>query len=407
MKRYLIVLLALLCVGGITSCSTKQPDQAKQGAAVSQSDSGGENDDSRANDDSGKNGEAKTTPIPIHVMDSAKEISVTKTDLTDIVLSGEEEYVQVNNNIINGNFIHPYQGGYFYAVEKGDKDGPNDVMVYDDGQGQISDRSDLPGILHISGDTFYLWSEDGLKRQTGDESKTIIPEKDWFLETVCLAEDGIYYAENDEENRLTYLGTVDYEGKTDQQLYALDVKVSQIYYYQDALWFVFQEFDDEDDENLLGKLNLADQEISIYHLNGKRIGNFEGDIIAIQNGYVYFNASGLKRLNIQDNTVEQVYPKNMECINFAEDSILFSRSARNARNNSELYRMNQDGVTKILELGKDYTETGGIGGIRVEDQKVYLMSYEGAFYSYIDQIDLSGKIKKKIYKGQRYDELVG
>ena len=122
--------------------------------------------------------------------------------------------------------------------------------------------------------------------------------------------------------------------------------------------------------------------------------------VSIQNGYVYFNASGLKRLNIQDNTVEQVYPKNVECINFAEDSILFAR-------NRALYRMNQDGTSKILELGKDYGETGGIGGIHVEDQKVYFMSYEGAFYDYIDQIDLSGKILQKIYQGQRYDELIG
>lgn len=132
--------------------------------------------------------------------------------------------------------------------------------------------------------------------------------------------------------------------------------------------------------------------------NGSEIG--EGYLLSIQNGYVYFNASGLKRLNIQDNTVEQVYPKNVEFINFAEDSILFAR-------NGVLYRMNQDGTTKILELGKDYAETGGIGGIHVEDQKIYFMSYEGAFYSYIDQIDLSGKTKKKIYKGQKYDELIG
>ncbi|MDE6566431.1 MAG: hypothetical protein K2K70_01715, partial [Lachnospiraceae bacterium] len=71
------------------------------------------------------------------------------------------------------------------------------------------------------------------------------------------------------------------------------------------------------------------------------------------------------------------------------------------------YRVNQDGTTKILELGKNYGETAGIGGIRVEDQKVYLKFYEGAFYDCIDQIDLNGKIKKKIYNGQRYDELVG
>lgn len=400
MKRYLLILLALLCVGGVTSCGTKQPDQAKQAdqakhnTDVSLSDSGGDNDDS------GENKVAEATPIPIHVMDSAKEISVTQTDLTDIVLSEEEEYVQGNNNINNGNFIHPYQGGYFYAVERFDKDGPDAAMVYDDGQGQISDRSDLPEyFLHISGNSFYYWDEDGLKWQTGEKTKTIIPDRnDDFHTMICLAEDGIYYAQADEENKTTYLGMVDYEGKTDRQLYALDVDVSQIYFYQDVLWFVFEEFDDEDDVNRLGKLNLANQEISIYPLNGNEIE--EGYLLSIQNGYVYFNASGLKRLNIQDNTVEQVYPKNVECINFVEDSILFSR-------NRTLYRMNQDGVAKILKLGKDYAETGGIGGIHVEDQKVYLMSYEGAFYSYIDQIDLSGKIKKKIYKGQRFDELIG
>ncbi len=404
MKKYLLLLLAMLCVGGSTGCATKQANQTKQNAAVSQSDSGGENDNSKADEDGEENKKTKATPIPIHVMDSAKEISVTKTDLTDIVLSEEDEYVQVNNNIINGNFIHPYQGGYFYTVEKGDKDGPDEVTVYDDGQGQLTDRSDLSDynyILHISGDSFYYWGGDGLKQQTGSESKTIISDTIGDFDKIFLAKDGIYYAQaGDEENKTTYLGMVDYQGKTNRRLYTLDVDVSQIYFYRDALWFVFREFDDEDAVNLLGKLNFSDQEISIYHLNGKQIGNFEGDIISIQNEYVYFNASGLKRLNIQNNTVEQVYPKNVEWINFVEDSILFAR-------NRTLYRMNQDGVTKILKLGKNYGETAGIGGIRVEDQKVYLKFYEGAFYDCIDQIDLSGKIKKKIYKGQRYDELVG
>lgn len=392
MKRYLVLLLALLCVGS-TGCSIQQTDQSKNKASLS--DSSKKDVDSSQSDDNGQNNEPNATPLAIRVFDSGKTIAVTEQKLTDITLSEEEGFVQANNNIINGNFIHPYQGGYFYGAQKGG-DGPNDALVYDNGQGQITGRSDLPDyLLHISKDSFYYWDGNSVKCQTGGETQNIITSR-YSYTMVCLAEDGIYYAQVDDEKKTTYLGLVDYEGKMDQQLYALDMEVSQIYFYQDELWFVFQEFEDENDVVRLGKINLADQDISIYHLNGNLNGNSSAEI-SIQNGYVYFNASGLKRLNIQDNTVEQVYSKNVDCINFAEDSILFARGRT-------LYRMNQDGTTKIQELRKDYD---GIAGIHVEDQKVYLMSYAGALYDCINQIDLSGKILQKIYQGQQYDELVG
>ncbi|MCH5266828.1 MAG: hypothetical protein J1E62_00680 [Lachnospiraceae bacterium] len=45
-------------------------------------------------------------------------------------------------------------------------------------------------------------------------------------------------------------------------------------------------------------------------------------------GFVYFNSSGFKRLNIQNDFVETVYPHDMDYVNFAGDSILFARGKK-------------------------------------------------------------------------------
>lgn len=335
------------------------------------------------------------TPVPIHVLDSATVVSVTERDLTDITLSEEEEFVQINNNIVNGNFIHPYQGGYFYYVEKGG-DGPNSALVYKDGQGKILEQSDLPSILYHSGDTFYYHDLERheLKRWGDGKAQTIVKGKNDSYLYVSLAKEGIYYAEVDQENKITNLSLVDDEGKTIQQLYTLDVDIMQLFFYEDELWFTFQEFDDENYIERLGKLNLNNRQVSIYHLKGIADGKV---YLSFQNGYLYIQSSDLKRLHIQNNTIERVYPKRVDCLNFTEDGILFAR-------NKKLYRLNQDGIKKILELDSDFD---GIGGIHVEDKKIYLSTYAGAFFENVVQIDIDGTIKQKIYNGEWYDDLLG
>lgn len=168
----------------------------------------------------------------------------------------------------------------------------------------------------------------------------------------------------------------------------------QLFFYEDELWFTFQEFDDENYIERLGKLNLNNRQVSIYHLKGIADGKV---YLSFQNGYLYIQSSDLKRLHIQNNTIERVYPKRVDCLNFTEDGILFAR-------NKKLYRLNQDGIKKILELDSDFD---GIGGIHVEDKKIYLSTYAGAFFENVVQIDIDGIIKQKIYNGEWYDDLLG
>lgn len=65
--------------------------------------------------------------------------------------------------------------------------------------------------------------------------------------------------------------------------------------------------------------------------------------MSFNNGYVYFNASGFNRLNTEEDSVEQIYEKRVDAVNFAGDSILFCR-------NRSLYKMNADGLKRIQKL---------------------------------------------------------
>lgn len=57
--------------------------------------------------------------------------------------------------------------------------------------------------------------------------------------------------------------------------------------------------------------------------------------------------------------------------------------------------MDSDGVKEIKTLKGS---TDGFNGIRVEDDKIYIGIYSGAFYSRISQIDTNGRTIKDIVK---------
>lgn len=336
-------------------------------------------------EESGK--DRKTNSVTsICVQDSGNIVSATKKKRKEIHGEEDDEFVRINNNIINGNFIVPYQEGYLYGIETGG-DGSVTTFFYDDGQGNLSRQQGLPDVLYVLGDSIYYREEGGLKRKTGGTIENIITYEysDW--NSLFLAENGIYYTEVNEEQNKTYVYRVDYAGDQKELLYELDVYAEQIYFYRNELWFIFHDFDDTD-TSFLGRLNVEDHSVTIYKNIHPKGTSDAGNQISLNNGYVYFNSSGFKRLNIQDNSVEQIFHDDVEGVNFIDNYILFYKD-------NSLYKMNSEGRERIKKLkGK----TAGFNGIRVEDNKMYMESYAGAFYCKISQIDLKGKVVKNIVK---------
>lgn len=250
--------------------------------------------------------------VNVDVLHAENKLAVKK-QRKDLDIIQEQEYVQQKNNtMLHGGDIFPYQGGCFFCVDKEFSEGGNSMYVYDDGQGTVTEFSELSrnGVMleYASDDSIYYYDsrKNSLIRESKGKSERVI---DFECEKIdeCYTEEGIYYAEMDEEEEKTYIGRVDYDGTDGHKIYELNVAVSQIYKYQDDLWFVYYKFDGT--KNRLGRIHLLDHKVYVY----KEINpNDSTPYISFNNGYLYYNSSGLCRLNIQEDTVEQVYKDNAE-----------------------------------------------------------------------------------------------
>ena len=317
--------------------------------------------------------------------------TLKKAEVKELDVKEEDAVVQQNNNRRNGNFVLPWQDGYFYDAKTGKGEETHYVLTYQDGKGGTTVQEELGLACFLYADNGYLYFYDDdnweLKRWKDGKTETVI-ELWYFWEMerpVFFAEDVIYYADID-DNGDTYLCRTGYDGTQKQELYKVDAHFEEIYKYGDDLWFIYRDPADKDDEQCcLGKICLADDSMTTYP--GICIPEYP-EITAFNNGYIYFNSGGLKRINIEEGCLEKVFDKNVEAVNFADGSLLFCRGR-------SLYRMDSEGVKEILTLkGKEVD----FAGIRVEDDQIYIgtESDDVGKGDTISQIDREGKTIKDI-----------
>lgn len=111
----------------------------------------------------------------VNLKNAVKKTALIKEDTVKSVLIKEDSAVtQMNNNIIYGNFIIPYQYGYFYSIDSGQGDGPDDILVYEDAKGNVSQQKEWLNILFVCDDDIYYRNMDGLKRQRNEDVENII-----------------------------------------------------------------------------------------------------------------------------------------------------------------------------------------------------------------------------------------
>lgn len=309
-------------------------------------------------------------------------ISVSEEVASEINLEESDEYVQINNNMINGNFIFSYKKGYLYGCEKEGKEGAEMAIFYNDGKGKIVEQKSMPEqLIYVHDNAIYYHETGSLKCNMNGRIKTIIKSRYSDGNSLFFADKYIYYTDINEEDNKTYIYRVDYEGSHKEKLYIFDTSIDQIYLYENELWFVFYEFQDTEKSGL-GKVNCSNNDIAVYKDIAPEGTSEAGNKISIMNGYVYFNSSRFKRLNIQNDTVEELFHANVEGVNFVKDGILFYKD-------KSLYKRDSDGVKKIRKLkGK----TAGFEGIRVENDRIYIQSYEGAYYTNIIEINKQGDV---------------
>lgn len=324
----------------------------------------------------------------IHILHAAQK-TLKKQELKEISVTQDDAYTQMNNNLVNGSFLTPYKGGYFYDAEI---DGTNDSeVVYQDEKGKVKKQKDFPNILYlyVYGDFVYFYDDkyNELRRIREEKQETVIHFQYSQWNSLYFAEDAIYYTDIAQSNK-TYIYKVNYDGTQRKELYEADAALEQVYKYKDDLWFVYT--DEEMDEGSgLGRISLADDSVHLYKGIHPEGNSFAGDRLSFHNGYVYFNSNDrFQRINIQKGYVEQVFKNDVDAVNFVGNSLFFCHDR-------SLYRMDSDGVKEIKTLKGS---TDGFNGIRVEDDKIYIGIYSGAFYSRISQIDTNGRTIKDIVK---------
>lgn len=326
-------------------------------------------------------------------IDQARQKTLETKKATKLNIKKDDPCVQSNNNRINGGFVLPYQEGYFYDAARGEQKSDS-VVVYQDGKGNTTEQEDmfLTEFLYADHGFVYFYDDNKreLKRRKDGKTETII-EFFYTSETekpVFFAEEAIYYTDSTDQYE-TYLCKVGYDGKQKQELYKIEgAHFEQIYKYGNELWFISREpvGTGSDERYRIGKIRLADDSITVYQ--GKGLDP-EGRL-SFNNGYVYFNSNGLKRINIREECVEQILKKNADALNFTEDGLLIYRDRI-------LCCLDSNGMKKIKILKGS---TDGFYGIRVEDQGIYIGTYSGGLYSAISQIDQDGKTLKNIWKDE-------
>lgn len=368
-RKTLFFCLAMLVLVFTTGCQTKNETKNPSKENVQNSDP--------------YSGSQGCVNISLQEMKDQK-ISVASEAISDINLAETDAYAKINNNMINENFIFSHKKGFLYM---GEKEGAESAVYYDNGNGKITEQN-IPGQpVYVRDDAIYYNEAGSLKCNTNGKIETIAKFQYSEWNSLFLADKYIYYTDINENGKKSYIYRVDYQGSQTEKLYTFDVNIDQIYLYKNELWFVFHDFDDTT-QNGLGRVNRSDNDVAVYEDIAPKGTSEAGNKISIVNDYVYFNSSGFKRLNIQNNSVEELFPENVEGVNFTEDCILFYK-------NKTLYRRDSQGVKKIRKLkGK----TAGFEGIRVENDKIYVQSYEGAFGNRIEEIDGRGERVKNIYE---------
>lgn len=307
----------------------------------------------------------------------------------DLNVKQENEYVQHNNNLVNGGEIFPYQGGYLFRVEKLPYDGGNSMFVYDDGKGTVAECQELPGngvlLEYILDDYIYYYDsgKNSLFREKDGQVESVIEFQHYGGALRYYAEDGIYFIDIDEEEEKSYIGKSGYDGTDSHKLYKLNVAVDQVFKYQDDLWFVYHKFDAE--KQRVGRISLTDNKVCAYKEIVLKGSSTSGSRIFFNNGYLYYISAGLNRLNIQEDALEQVYGDDLQGLNFTKDSIWFYTE-------KNLYKMNKDGSEKIMKLTGD---AEGFCGIRVDQGKIYLQTYAGGLYNKFYQLHETGNIVRQ------------
>lgn len=321
-------------------------------------------------------------------IDQAKQKTLEKKKATKLNIKKDDPCVQSNNNRMNGGFVLPYKKGYFYDAERKSRS----EVVYQDAKGNTAEQEDMCLTMFLYEDNGFVYFYDDnkceLKRRKDGKTETII---EFFYTSelekpVFFAEEAIYYTDIDITDKYeTYLCKVSYDGKQRQELYKIDgAHLEQIYKYGNELWFISREpiGTGIDERYRLGKINLDDDSLTVY----QGIDLDPEERLSFNNGYVYFSSNGLNRINIREECVEQLFGKNVDAVNFTDDSLLFCKDRT-------LYRMDSNGMKKIKTLKGS---TDGFHGIRVEDNEIYIGTYSGGLFSAISLIDKDGKTLKNI-----------
>jgi len=372
MKR-IITPLVLFLVIMISSC--KVPDSNNPG-------------DSKNGDTVGSN------PIVSSTVLNMKEIATTYRPFST------PNFKEADETLINNRkkFIFPCNDGYYYYIEAGDRDGPHRVLAFDNGNGNPKKQSVGDGFVAkvVRENAVYGFFQNpaDLAQKTilSKYENNILTLFDVGSSKLFFAKDEIYFC-NDTEPMIY---KTDYSGKrtglvADLKDYAVGIEKFAI--YESKIWFEY------DDSDTLQSLKCG---FAAYDLKTHEFLKFDrGGIDLINGGYCYYmndkKRSGtdyngyLYRFNCETFCVEQVLDTKIEVFDFYNDYLLYETE-------NGLYKMNGNENKKNLSISQ-LGEADYFYGVQVQKERIFVIGGAGAFYDFIAEVDIDGKVVKKIHEG--------
>jgi len=275
------------------------------------------------------------------------------------------------------------ENGYYYYFEKGDVDGPHRVLAFDSGDGNRIEQvatDNFTGVFLHDNDIYGYQEDSGVcKYENG--VLTVFPNTQTY--NIYFSESGIYFSGIDE----SVIYRMDYTGENITPIAKLNkhqIEICDFAIYKGKIWY------DYIDREISG---MPQKNFATYDLETKEVLEFDnGRVGLINNSYMYYTDDDSKfyRFNCETYCVEKICDATVEAFDFSGGFILYATE-------DAVYKLNEKENKKILsvnQLGKsDY-----FLAIQCQNDRIFILSGSGAFYTYLAEIDINGKIIKKIHE---------
>jgi len=346
----------------------------------------GTNESSNSNKNSGMAG-----------YDPAVPLEIIESPTTDIPFTGV--------NVMNSSdtlfasydkFIFPCNGGYYYSIEVGGRDGPNRLFVFDNGDGSVEATSAGEDYvaMWVRENAIYGYKRNDFIGKTDmillEYANDTLTSLDIEFSRVFFARDNIYFC----NSTAPIIYKANYDGGNIQKVMQLDesaVEIESIMVYKNKILYEYINNIEPNANTHFAVYDTITQEIFMFDRGGMDLIN--GDYSYYMNNRTRSGTEYdglLYRFDCNTFSIEQISSARIEAYGFFDDYLLYATEGI-------LYRLNDNENKKILSISQ-LGDANYFMGIQVQNGQIFIQGGAGAYYVYLAEINIDGTIVRKIHE---------